>query len=144
MAKPKSAYYYVPATFTIIIPAQTSSGIPLEETSRCVGVQIQVDAIGDFDDAKERAKKFCESQTLVSKAKTDNAAVKTSPFSNRDGQIVRHVIIVDGDANPEWVMAEGVKVVFAKSCDCGNRQGTCVNGTGGCLNGQLVGGTENE
>lgn len=142
MAKPKSAYYYVPATFTIVIPAQTSNGITLEETSRCVGVQIQVNAIGDFEDAKERAKKFCETQTLVSKAKIDNAATKASPSSNRDGQIMRHVIIVDGDANPEWVMAEGMKIVFAKSCDCGNRQGTCVNGTGGCLKGELTGGTE--
>lgn len=129
----------MPATLTIIVPAQTSNGITLEEVPRCVGVQIQVDAIGDFEDANARAKKFCETQTLASKAKVDNAATKTAPFSNREGQIVRHIVVCEGDANPEWVMADGVKIIHAKPCNCGMNQGTCVNGKSGCLDGKLEG-----
>lgn len=137
MKKVKSNY--VAATLHIDSKAQ---GVDLPNTIAFYPVQLKFDSTPNIE-TMQKIGSWLDKQTAFRKVKLDNTAIKNKPLSNKEGQIDRHIIICEGEADPEWDLADGVKIIFAKQCNCGNRQGTCANnGIGGCLDGKLEGGTE--
>lgn len=134
MAKPTQKSSYVAATLHLTVTPPNSE---LPSAPVFYQVQLKFDST-NLRDVVERSSAWVEKQTKFPKVKFDNASPKNKPFTHKGGEIDRHIIICEGEVDPDWVLADGVKIIYAKHCNCGNRQGTCANaGEGGCLDGKL-------
>lgn len=137
MAKPAQPLKsnYVAATLYLTVTPPNSE---LPPAPVFYPVQLKFDST-NLRDVVERSSAWVEKQTKFPKVKFDNASPKNKPFTNKGGEIDRHIIVCEGDANPEWVLADNIMVIYAKHCNCGMNQGTCVKGTGDCMEGTLEG-----